>query len=235
MFWKVSYGHRRVLGAGGGPAHIEVFEPEAEVVREIFCAYVERGLSVRQIAFWLRERGIASPTGKPIWGTSTIDRLLRNEAYIGTMYYNRYESLEGGGPRGVRNRKTRQRERPREEWIAISVPAIIEPELFERVKQVSHDNSQLSPRGAEPARGCYVVWSTVVTVMLAVTVSAFTDATPPFTVTIVVLTTTYCEPDQTTAAVQSATSALTSSTSTFLNRSAKRYLPLSSCSPLSAP
>jgi site-specific DNA recombinase len=70
-------------------------------VREIFYLYVERGLSVRQIALWLRERGIPSPTGRPIWGTSTIDRLLRNEAYIGTMYYNRHESIPGNGPRGA--------------------------------------------------------------------------------------------------------------------------------------
>jgi site-specific DNA recombinase len=150
VFWKVSYGHRRVLPADGGPARVEISEPEAQVVREIFEAYLERGLSVRQIALWLRECGIPSPTGKPIWGTSTIDRLLRNEAYIGTMYYNRYESLEGNGPRGARNRKTRQRERPREEWIAIPVPAIIDRDTFVRVKHVTRDNSQWNPRGAEP-------------------------------------------------------------------------------------
>ncbi|HEU4727444.1 MAG TPA: recombinase family protein, partial [Kofleriaceae bacterium] len=150
VFWKVSYGHRRVVPADGGPARIEIFEPEAEVVREIFYLYVERGLSVRQIAFRLRERGIPSPTGKPIWGTSTIDRLLRNEAYIGTMYYNRHESIPGNGPRGARNRNTRQRERPREEWIAIPVPPIIDRDTFERVKQITRDNSQWNPRGAEP-------------------------------------------------------------------------------------
>jgi site-specific DNA recombinase len=149
VFWKVSYGHRRVVPADGGPARVEIAESEAQVVREIFEAYLERALSVRQIALWLRERGIPSPTGKPIWGTSTIDRLLRNEAYIGTMYYNRHESLEGNGPRGARNRKTRQRERPREEWIAIPVPAIIDRDTFERVKHVTRDNSQWNPRGAE--------------------------------------------------------------------------------------
>jgi site-specific DNA recombinase len=149
-FWKVSYGHRRVAGAAGEPARIEISEPEAEVVREIFHAYVERGLSVRQIAFSLREREIPSPTGKPIWGTSTIDRLLRNEAYNGTMYYNRHESIPGNSPRGARTRKTRQRERPREEWIAIPVPPIVERDTFERVKRITRDNSQWNPRGAEP-------------------------------------------------------------------------------------
>jgi site-specific DNA recombinase len=148
-FWKMSYGHRRVVPASGGAARIEIFEPEAEIVRLIFDAYVEKGLSIRQISFDLLERGIPSPTGKPLWGTSTITRLLNNEAYIGTVYYNRREHYEGAGKRAARNRKTRHRDRPREEWIAIPVPAIIDRITFDRVKQVSHDNSKWNPRGAE--------------------------------------------------------------------------------------
>jgi len=143
-FWKVSYGYRRVVEPDTGRSRIEIFEPEAQVVREIFAAYVERGLSVRQIAFELRDRAIPSPTGKPQWGTSAIDRVLRNEAYVGTVYYNRHERIEGA----VRGRKTRLRERPREEWIAIPVTAIIDRDTFDRVSQVSHENFKLSPRGA---------------------------------------------------------------------------------------
>jgi site-specific DNA recombinase len=145
-FWKTSYGHRRVVPAAGGPSRIEIFEPEAEIVREIFGAYVERGLSVRQIALELRDRGIPSPSGKPQWGTSTLDRLLRNEAYIGTVYYNRNERIQGD----TRGRMTRQRERPREEWITIPVPAIIDRDTFDRVNHITHENWRLSPRGAAP-------------------------------------------------------------------------------------
>ena len=103
-------------------------------MREIFAAYVERGLSIRQIAFELRDRAIPSPTGKPQWGTSAIDRVLRNEAYVGTVYYNRHERIEGA----TRGRKTRLRERPREEWIAIPVTAIIDRDTFDRVSQGEH-------------------------------------------------------------------------------------------------
>jgi hypothetical protein len=125
--------------ADGGPARIETFEPEAEIVRWIFDAYVEKGRSIRQISFDLLDRGILSSAGKPIWGTSPITRLLSNEAYIGTVYYNRREHFDGGG---ARNRKTRSRERPRDEWIAIAVPAIVDRNTFDRVKQVSRDNSK---------------------------------------------------------------------------------------------
>jgi site-specific DNA recombinase len=143
-FWKVSYGYRRVVDPDTGRSRIEIFEPEAQVVREIFAAHVDRGVSIRQIAFELRDRAIPSPTGKPQWGTSAIDRVLRNEAYVGTVYYNRRERIEGA----TRGRKTRLRERPREEWIAIPVTAIIDRDTFDRVSQVSHENFKMSPRGA---------------------------------------------------------------------------------------
>jgi site-specific DNA recombinase len=91
-------------------------------VPEIFAAYLERGLSVRQLALELPDRAIPSPTGKPRGGTSAIDRVLGNEAYLGTVYDNRQARIEGA----TRGRKTRLRGRPREEWIAIPVPPIID-------------------------------------------------------------------------------------------------------------
>jgi site-specific DNA recombinase len=60
---------------------MDVFEPEAEIVRAIFAAHADDGDSIRQIAHDLHDRGIPSPTGKPIWGTSTLHRLLASEAY----------------------------------------------------------------------------------------------------------------------------------------------------------
>lgn len=150
FFWKVSYGFRRVVPDGGGPARMEVYEPEAEIVREIFRAYVDDQQPMRQIAHHLHDRAIPSPTGKPVWGVSTIGRLLRNEAYVGTVYYNRREAIDGNGPRGARTRKTRYRERPREEWIAIAVPPIVERDIFERAQRVSRENTRWNPRGAEP-------------------------------------------------------------------------------------
>jgi site-specific DNA recombinase len=150
FFWKMSYGFRRVVPDDGGPARMEVFEPEARVVREIFRAYVEDERPMRQIAHDLHEQGVPSPTGKPVWGVSTLGRLLRNEAYVGTVYYNRREAIEGNGPRGAPTRKTRYRERPREEWIPIQVPTIVDQDTFERAQRVSRDNSKWNPRGAEP-------------------------------------------------------------------------------------
>lgn len=123
FFWKVPYGFRRVGAQPGRPARAEIYEPEAEIVRAIFAAYVEDARSIRQVAHDLFDRQIPSPTGKPIWGTSTLKRLLSNEAYIGRLYYNRRETINGApAHRGARRTKTTYRERPREEWIEVEQP-----------------------------------------------------------------------------------------------------------------
>ena len=125
--WKPSYGYRRIPRVGERPAHLEVFEHEAAVVRRIFDDYVHKDLSMRQIAKGLNYDGISSPSGRAVWGVSTIARILRNEAYIGRVYANRTEAVLDRRLAG----KTRQVPRPRDQWIAIAVPAALDEELFE--------------------------------------------------------------------------------------------------------
>ena len=57
---------------------------EAEIVRTIFELYLQ-GYGCRKIKRWLEERGIKTVTGKTEWSTSTIDRMLSSEKYIGDV------------------------------------------------------------------------------------------------------------------------------------------------------
>lgn len=141
--WKAPYGYRRVPRDADGPARLEVFEPEATVVRRIFDDYVSGGHSTRQIAKRLADDSVLSQAGKTMWGTSMIGRLLTNEAYVGRVYYNRTEAVPV--PDG-RAKSYRQRPRPKDEWIAIAVPPIVSDEVFEAAQRVSRDNSKWSPR-----------------------------------------------------------------------------------------
>ena len=143
---KAPYGYRRIPRGPGGPAHLEIFEPEAAVVRQIFAARAA-GTTIRQICRQLNAGAVPTPTGsRAVWGTSTLDRLLRNEAYIGRVYYNRTETIPDRRP----GRRSRQVPRPRDEWIAIPCPAIIAEDTFEAAGQVGYDNAKWSPRRAEP-------------------------------------------------------------------------------------
>ena len=113
FWWKVPYGYRRIPRGDGVPAHVEVSESEALVVRQVFHWHVDERLSVRQIAPRLTASPHVTATGLPRWGESTVTRMLHNEAYIGTMYYNRSESVSESKPASRRGRPpNRQQARP---------------------------------------------------------------------------------------------------------------------------
>lgn len=74
--------------------------------------------------------------------------MLRNEAYAGTMFLNRQESLEGDSKTAGRRRrfKSRTRRRPVAEWIPLRVPPLISEELFRRSQALHPENARFSPR-----------------------------------------------------------------------------------------
>jgi site-specific DNA recombinase len=147
--WRTPYGYHRLPRDASGPARLVVFEPEAAVVRRIFDDYTTGGHSTREIVRRLHADGIAPPKGqRPIWGTSTISRILHNAAYIGRVYFNRTESVPDPRP----GKRSKQVPRPREEWIPIAIPSIVDQVTFEAVNHVSRDNSRWSPRRAEPGQ-----------------------------------------------------------------------------------
>jgi site-specific DNA recombinase len=150
----VPFGYRKVPASNGLPAHLEVHDQEAAVVRQIFRWHTTDGLSVRQIAIRLMEAGVPSPRGNRIWRTSSLDRLLHNQAYSGTMYFNRYSDLPYAArlaPHEPGHLPVRS-ERPRQEWIAVSVPAIIDLETWTRSQTRHGINARFSPRHVRQER-----------------------------------------------------------------------------------
>jgi site-specific DNA recombinase len=62
-----------------------VIEPtQAQVVRDIFRWYID-GASILGVIKKLAEQKIPSPTGKEQWSKRSVDTLLSNEKYIGTV------------------------------------------------------------------------------------------------------------------------------------------------------
>lgn len=143
---KAPYGYRRIPRGPDGPAHLEIYEPEAVIARRIFAERAA-GTTIRQICRQLNADAVPTPTGsRAVWGTSTVNRLLRSEAYIGRVYFNRTEAVPDRRP----GHRSRQVPRPRADWIAIPCPPLITDETFEAATKVSYDNSKWSPRRAEP-------------------------------------------------------------------------------------
>ena len=82
---KTVLNHTQFLGYTKGPDGIlQIVPEEAEIVRKIFDLYIH-GNGVRKIKRYLEKHGIKTVTGKSEWSTSTIDRMLSNEKYVGEV------------------------------------------------------------------------------------------------------------------------------------------------------
>ena len=80
---KVQINHNRFLGYTKDADGNLVIDPEqAETVKRIYREYLE-GLSMDRIAAGLERDGILTGAGGKRWHTSTINKILRNEKYIG--------------------------------------------------------------------------------------------------------------------------------------------------------
>ena len=86
------------------------------------------------------------------WAQSSLIEILRDSIYKGQAYYNRTQASESRQPYGPRghqdripgNRQGRSR-RPQSEWIAVAVPAIIDPETWERAQVQLRQNGCVPP------------------------------------------------------------------------------------------
>lgn len=80
---QVQVNHNHFLGYTKDEEGNLVIDPEqAKVVKRIYREYLE-GYSMDKIAKGLEEDGILTGAGKTKWWTSTINKILRNEKYIG--------------------------------------------------------------------------------------------------------------------------------------------------------
>ena len=146
VFWNaIPYGYRRIPRRDTTPAHLVVDDAQAEVVRQVFAWHADAGMSIRQITRRLTREGYPTPRGGEHWGETTVHRILRREAYLGVLHYNSsvwatVHSSDGGAPRRKRV------PRPAAERIAISIPALIDREVFERSQGRHERNQQFSPR-----------------------------------------------------------------------------------------
>ena len=70
-------GYRLVAGK-----NLEIVAEEAELVRWIFAQYLA-GFSSKDIAFKLSEQRLKTAWGKDFWNEKTIQKILKNEKYIG--------------------------------------------------------------------------------------------------------------------------------------------------------
>jgi site-specific DNA recombinase len=107
---------------------------EAPVVRHAFDLAAWLGMGAAEIASRLNSVGIPSPRGR-IWSRTTVARMLHNRAYSGVMHLQRFDT-EGKGQNKYRpsRDRVRVRERPEDQWIPVSVPALVDEATWQKAQ-----------------------------------------------------------------------------------------------------
>jgi len=132
---------------------IPAITAEAAVVRSVFDLFTVKQLSIGAITRTLNERGIPTRTGDSRWERSTVWAMLRNPAYVGKACFGKTERkprqritrpLRQKG--GYTNRCGANQERPREEWIEIGVPPLIDEATFALAAEQLEKNKRFSQR-----------------------------------------------------------------------------------------
>lgn len=117
-------------------ASLKINEREAKIVRLIFETYASSTSGMRMITRMLEEKRYLTKNGKKLWRVGIIKCMLRNHAYMGTMYFNRMETIkEYANPfYGIKVTSTKFVKRDKSQWIGVKVPAIVSKELFNKVQ-----------------------------------------------------------------------------------------------------
>jgi site-specific DNA recombinase len=147
------YGYLYVRKTETSAAYYEVIEAEAQVVRLVFEAYTQQGLSINAIARMLNEQQIPTRTPKTRWERSTVWGILRNPAYQGKACYGKTElrprqriTRPLRQRKGLPSRNSANHERPRQDWIEVPVTPLVSEELFTLAQEQLARNKHHAPR-----------------------------------------------------------------------------------------
>ena len=150
--WTVApYGYMMDPERPRDPSRLRIDPVKAAVVIQIFAWYtdLQQNVSLHWLAKTVSADQVPTPKGGVRWNAVTMRGILRNPAYMGTAYSGRTR------PAPAQQRKSALQPigsgqsiqpAPPEEWIPITVPAIISQETFELAQQRLGQNKQMARR-----------------------------------------------------------------------------------------
>ena len=156
---KVQVNHNRFLGYTKDENGNLVIDPEqAEIVKRIYREYLE-GSSMDKIAAGLMADGILTGAGKEKWHTSTINKILRNEKYMGDALLQKTYTTDFLSKKRIKNNGIVP-----QYYVEGDHEAIIPKDLFMQVQAelVRRRAVHVSPTGKKRSFSCNHCFSQMV-------------------------------------------------------------------------
>lgn len=138
LFGRPPYGYFCDYNAG----QYLIVPEEAEIIREIFNRYTSKMYGVISLAADLQSLGYLNRNGKP-FNISFLQRLLINEMYAGTKWAMKtYQQT-------IAQHKRKSIKRDKAEWVAITIPAIIDRETWHKTVELRKQNKTMAKRNTK--------------------------------------------------------------------------------------
>ena len=142
------YGYRYIPKTKEQIGHWVINPDEEKNVRYIYHLYIVEKLTGAEIEKRLTDEAI--PCRNSTWRSGLIYSILTREVYTGITYMNRRKAIEpkpSPKTKAYRKRKNTSRvQKPRDEWMAIPVPRIIDDETWNKAQELRKQNARQSPR-----------------------------------------------------------------------------------------
>lgn len=130
---RAPYGYRRITDANGPT--LELYEPEAEIIRYMYHAYTENGMSAYSIAKHLTTTGVPTRKGKA-WAQETVRDIVSNPTYAGYIRWRKRVEIKTMSD--LNNIKKGRRYGNEDEYMCIKGrhEPIISEELFNKTQEI---------------------------------------------------------------------------------------------------
>lgn len=150
------FGYNYIKKTDETAAYYEINEQEASVVKELFRMYTEEFCSIGVIAKKFTAEKVPTRKNTGRWERSVIWAILRNPAYCGKACFGKTERSERQRTTkplrargGFVKRSGCNREKPREEWIEIPVPALVSQATFDIAQERLKSNKLHAQRNTK--------------------------------------------------------------------------------------
>ena len=150
--WTVPpYGYVLDAQAPRKPAGLRIDAAKAAIVTQIFAWYTapSEPASLHSVTERLNAQQIPTPGKSQHWNPNSVRNILRNSAYSGIAYYGTTHPTPAQRRRwalGPWGQRASQRPAPAEEWLPVTIPAIISPETFAAAQARMEQNQQMAKR-----------------------------------------------------------------------------------------